>query len=113
MIISYFGGKNQASEWIYSQITEEMKKNIKTFTEVFAGAFWVYGNNDFSFCNKIIYNDMNVYLTNFFACVKEPKFIKFLEEQYTPGKLLHFDDSPTKIQKIFLIIIIINLKKYF
>jgi len=99
MLISYFGGKRQASSWIYSMITDEMKKEIKTFTEVFAGAFWVYGNNDFSFCDKIIYNDMNVYLTNFFASVTQPKFVEYLKKQYEPGKLLYFDQIVSENQK--------------
>lgn len=99
MIISYFGGKRNMSNFIYSQITEDMKKNTKIFTEVFAGAFWVYGNNDFSFCDKIIYNDMNVYLTNFFACIREPEFIEFLKEQYKPGNLLFFDQFISQDQK--------------
>lgn len=91
MVISYFGGKRSMSSWIYSQITDDMKKNMKTFTEVFSGAFWVYANNDFSFCDKIIYNDMNIYLTNFYTCIKEPKFIEYLKEQYEPGNILFFD----------------------
>lgn len=99
MLISYFGGKKIQSKWIYSQITKDMKKNIKTFTEVFAGAFWVYINNDFSFCNKIIYNDINIYLTNFFACIREPKFIEYLKKQYEPGKILYFDQNVSKDQK--------------
>ncbi len=99
MIISYFGGKRNQSNYIFSQISEEMKKEIKTFTEVFAGAFWVYGSNDFSFCNNIIYNDMNVYLTNFFACIREPKFIEFLKKQYEPGEMLYFEKNISKDQK--------------
>lgn len=102
MIISYFGGKNRMSKWIYSHITEEMKKNSKTFTEVFSGAFWVYANEDFSFCDRIIYNDMNSYITNFFACCRDPKFIEYLKEQYEPGNLLHFDSEISEIpQEIY------------
>jgi len=91
MVISYYGGKNKQSSWIYSMITEDMKKNMKTFTEVFSGAFWVYANEDFSFCDRIIYNDMNSYLTNFFACCKKEEFIEYLKEQHEPGNLLYFD----------------------
>lgn len=89
--ISYFGGKNQASNWIYSQITPKMKKSIKTFTEVFSGAFWVYFNEDFSFADTIIYNDMNQYLTNFYASVSDSKYADHFEELSKPEKLLHFD----------------------
>lgn len=91
--ISYFGGKNQASKWIYDQIAPEMKKSIKIFTEVFSGAFWVYLNEDFSFADTIIYNDMNQYLTNFYASVSDPKYAEHLEKLSKSGNLLYF--SPT------------------
>ena len=58
---------NSQSGFIYEQIIDNIKKNTKTYTEVF-GAFWVYMNEDFSFANNIVYNDMNQYLTNFYAC---------------------------------------------
>lgn len=89
--ISYFGGKSKSSYWIYSQITPEMKTSIKTFTEVFSGAFWVYLNEDFSFADTIIYNDMNQYLTNFYACVSDKKYAEHLEKLSQSGNLLHFD----------------------
>ena len=90
-IISYFGGKNKASKWIYSQITPEIKKNTKIFTEVFSGAFWIYINEDFGFANTIIYNDMNPYLTNFYASISNPKYAEHLEMLGEPGNILHFD----------------------
>lgn len=89
--ISYFGGKNVQSNFIFEQITPEMKKNTKIFTEVFAGAFWVYLNEDFSFADTIIYNDMNQYLTNFYACVSTPEYADHLQKLSHPGELLHFD----------------------
>ena len=89
--ISYFGGKSKVSPFIFEQITPEMKKNTKVFTEVFSGAFWVYLNEDFSFADTIIYNDMNQYLTNFYASVSEPKYAEHLEFLSQPGELLHFD----------------------
>lgn len=88
--ISYFGGKNKASKWIYSQITPEIKKTTKTFTEVFSGAFWVYFNEDFKFADTIIYNDMNQYLTNFYASISN-QYADYLEKLSQPGELLHFD----------------------
>lgn len=90
-VISYFGGKNKASNWIYSQITPEIKESTKIFTEVFSGAFWVYLNEDFSFADTIIYNDMNQYLTNFYASVSDVKYADHLEKISKPGGLLHFD----------------------
>ena len=91
--ISYFGGKNKQSKFCYDQITPEIKKNTKIFTEVFAGAFWIYFNEDFSFADTIIYNDMNQYLTNFYACVGNLDYAEHLEELNEPGNLLHFDEN--------------------
>ncbi len=88
------------SNWIYSFISDEMRNKCKTFTEVFSGAFWVYANEDFSLCDRIIYNDMNSYITNFFACCREPGFIEYLKEQYEPGKSLYFDKTISEDQKI-------------
>jgi site-specific DNA-adenine methylase len=68
-----------------------MKKSTKIFTEVFSGAFWVYLNEDFSFVDKVIYNDMNQYLTNFYASVSETKYAEHLEKLSKPCELLHFD----------------------
>ena len=89
--VSYFGGKNAQSKHIFGQITPEMKNNTKIFTEVFSGAFWVYLNEDFSFADTIIYNDMNQYLTNFYASVSEPKYAEHLEFLSRPGELLYFN----------------------
>ena len=91
--ISYYGGKNAQSKWCYSQITPEMKKSIKTFTEVFSGAFWIYFNEDFSFADKIIYNDMNAYLTNFYASVSDTKYAEHLEHLSQPGELLYYNEN--------------------
>lgn len=87
MTFSFFGGKRTQSPWIYSQITDEIKNNTTTFSEVFSGVFWVYFSNDFSFVDNIIYNDMNQYLTNFFATCSDPKFIKKLEYELDEGIL--------------------------
>lgn len=91
--VSFFGGKSNISSWIYSQITPEIKKNTRTYTEVFSGAFWIYFNEDFSFADTIIYNDMNQYLTNFYACVSDPKYAEYLEKLNQPGQLLHFNEN--------------------
>lgn len=94
MIFSFFGGKKTASSWIYSQITDDIKQNTKIFTEVFSGAFWVYFNHDFEFADKVIYNDKNVFLTNFFASCTKPEFIEKLKYELTnPNGTLYFDDT--------------------
>ncbi len=87
MLFSFFGGKRNQSPWIYLQITDEIKKNTTTFSEVFAGVFWVYFNNDFSFADNIIFNDMNQYLTNFFASCSDPRFIAKLKYELDEGIL--------------------------
>jgi len=98
MIFSYFGGKRSQSPWIYSQITDEIKNNTTTFTEVFSGAFWVYFINDFSFADKIIYNDMNQYLTNFFATCSNSEFMKKLKYELDEG-ILKFEPENFPTQK--------------
>lgn len=90
MLFSYFGGKRNQSPWIYSQITNEIKNSTTTFTEVFSGVFWVYFSNDFSFADKIIYNDMNQYLANFFATCSNQNFIDKLEYELDKG-ILRFE----------------------
>lgn len=95
-LISFYGGKNFQSSWIFSQITQQIKENTDTFIEVFSGSFSLYLNEDFSFAKNIIYNDMNSYLTNFMCCCNNDEFIKLLEEQYKPGKLLYFDENMSK-----------------
>lgn len=92
-LFSYFGGKNLASEWIYKQIPQNILKNCKIFTEVFSGAFWVYAKNDWSFVDKIIYNDMNPYITNLMMCATMPEFLEKIEKLYQPGELFYFDQS--------------------
>lgn len=87
MVFSFFGGKQKQSAWIYSQITDKIKNETLTFTEVFSGAFWVYFNNDFSFANNIVYNDRNQFLTNFFASCSYSEFLNKLEYELDSGSL--------------------------
>lgn len=90
MVFSYFGGKNLQSKFIYDYIN---KNETSIYCEVFSGAFQVYFNKDFSFVNKVVYNDLNQYITNFFKCCQNPKFIDFLEYMTKPGQLCYFDQS--------------------
>lgn len=99
-LFSYFGGKNRASEWIYKQIPKNILENCKTFTEVFSGAYWVYANNDWSHVDNIIYNDMNLYLTNFMKCATIPDFLETLEKFYEPGGLFYYDKTISTDQKV-------------
>ena len=92
-MISFYGGKNKQNSFIYEQITPEIKENTKTYTEVFSGAMWPYFKNDFSFCDKIIYNDLNPFLTNFFHCCSIPEFRDYLEEMNQPDGLIYFEKN--------------------
>jgi len=89
-VISFYGGKSRQSFWLFDQITKELKDKTKTYVEVFAGAMWPYFKNDFSFCDKIIYNDLNPFLTNFYHCCSIPEFREYLLEMNEPNGLIHF-----------------------
>lgn len=96
MIISYYGGKSSQSEFIYNQITDKIKEETKTYTEVFSGAMWPFFKNDFSFCDQVIYNDLNPFLTNFYECCSMPEFRDHLHELNEPGGLIHFKKNDEK-----------------
>ena len=66
------GGKSRQCAWIDQYIPN----NIETYVEVFGGAFWVYikGRVHTKFKLKtVVYNDFNRYMTNLFACCKNPQ----------------------------------------
>jgi DNA adenine methylase len=79
-MISYIGGKNRMAKWIGSYIPND----IETYVEVFGGAFWVYVNGEVHkkpILKNVIYNDFNRYMTNLFACCRNPQeFLKSMEE---------------------------------
>ncbi len=79
-MISYIGGKNRMAKWIGSYIPND----IETYVEVFGGAFWVYVNGQVHkkpILKNVIYNDFNRYMTNLFACCRNPQeFLKSMEE---------------------------------
>ena len=71
-MISYIGGKSRMAKWICEYIPE----NIETYVEVFGGAFWVYikGNiHEKPKLKKVIYNDKNIFMSNLFVCLQNPK----------------------------------------
>jgi DNA adenine methylase len=83
-MISWIGGKSKVSSWIIPFIP----KDIKTYTEPFSGAMWVYlkmNIKDFNNIDTVVYNDFNDYLTNLFMCCKNHKefydFIKDVKSQ--------------------------------
>lgn len=97
MAISYFGGKNRMSDWIYAYIP----KDIDTYVECFSGAFWVYFNSDFRHVKNIIYNDINKHMVNLFSCCKEyDTFIKKIEYEMNQG-FLHCTETDEAKRKEF------------
>ena len=55
---------------------DNIPSDIKTYVEVFGGAFWVYINGDIHEKPKlkeVIYNDFNRYMANLFECCRTPK----------------------------------------
>ena len=79
-MISYIGGKNRMAKWIGSYIPND----IETYVEVLGGAFWVYVNGEVHkkpILKNVIYNDYNRYMTNLFACCRNPQeFLKSMDE---------------------------------
>ncbi len=79
-MISYIGGKNRMAKWIGNYIPND----IETYVEVFGGAFWVYVNGEVHkkpILKNVIYNDYNRYMTNLFACCRNPQeFLKSMDE---------------------------------
>lgn len=96
-LTGYFGGKNAMSSWIYSNIP----KDIKTYVEVFGGSFAIYFNEDFSHCERIIYNDANKWQSNFMAsCIDYNKMVSKIEESFKSG-FLHCDESILDRKKFY------------
>lgn len=79
-MISYIGGKNRMAKWIGNYIPND----IETYVEVFGGAFWVYVNGQVHkkpILKNVIYNDFNRYMTNLFACCRNPmEFLKSMDK---------------------------------
>jgi DNA adenine methylase len=65
-MIPYIGGKYRQSKWISGY----MPQHIKTYVEVFGGAFWVHLRSSFT-ADEVIYNDFNRFMCNLFACARE------------------------------------------
>jgi len=98
-MISYFGGKNKMSSWIY----EYIPKDSKRYVEVFSGAMWIYFNEDFSHCDEIIYNDINNFMRNLYQCSSDPeKMLKCIEMSMSEGGALYYpNDNPVAYKEHF------------
>ena len=81
-MITYIGGKMRMAEWINGFIPQD----IKTYVEVFGGAYWVYMRGDIhERVDQAIYNDFNPYMTNVYRCASNPKqFSKFIGTKNVP-----------------------------
>ena len=79
-MISYIGGKARMADWISPHVPSD----TETYVEVFGGAFWVYVNGEVHkkpILKNVIYNDYNRYMTNLFACCRNPQeFLKSMDE---------------------------------
>ena len=75
-MISYIGGKYRQAKWINEFIPEKIEKYI----EVFGGAFWVYLRSNIK-AKKVVYNDVNPFMANLFACCREyDTFLSYLNQ---------------------------------
>ena len=69
-MFSYMGGKSLHASWNSPYIPS----NIKTYVEVFGGAYWVYVKSDvYTIPKTIVYNDFNRYMVNLFECCRNPQ----------------------------------------
>lgn len=69
-MISYIGGKSRMAKWI----CEYIPNDIKTYVEVFGGAFWVYVKGDIHekpLLQEVVYNDKNRFMANMFQCFRD------------------------------------------
>jgi len=94
-MIPYIGGKYRQAKWISSFIPD----NIDTYIEVFGGAFWTYLNGNID-CKKSIYNDVNPFMANLFACCCIPDFKNKVEKEL-PQNRDTFDFYKKDIIEIF------------
>ena len=59
-------------------ICEYIPNDIKTYVEVFGGAFWVYIKGDIHekpLLQEVVYNDKNKFMANLFECFRDPLLI--------------------------------------
>ena len=89
-ILSYFGGKSNFSEFIYTKIP----KDIETYIEPFSGSMAIYFGNDFSNIENIIFNDKNIFQANLISCAKEyDKLYDLIVESLRNGELKQNDSD--------------------
>lgn len=94
-MIAYIGGKYRQAKWINSFIPN----NIKTYCEIFGGAFWTYLKSDFH-CDTAIYNDVNPFMSNLFACCCDPEFAIDVNKE-TPQIRDTFNEYKKDVLKVF------------
>tara|TARA_R110000824_G_scaffold389114_1_gene585026 strand:+ start:247 stop:1359 length:1113 start_codon:yes stop_codon:yes gene_type:complete len=72
--------------------------------EVFSGAFWTYIQSDeiYKKVDKVIYNDVNPYMTNLFRCASDPKtFSKFIDEEKIPRQKRGYPELSKPCKEFF------------
>jgi DNA adenine methylase len=76
----YPGGKSKISKWI---IPHFPSTPIETYVEPFGGAFWTYFKWS-ELPQRVVYNDLNVHLVNFFECARSnPAKLASMLKQFT------------------------------
>jgi DNA adenine methylase len=91
----YIGGKQKQSTWIESHLPRDMN----LYVEPFGGAFWNYIKGSFN-AKEVVYNDFNKFMSNMFACSKQPdKFLSYLNKVKAQDRQL-FDKFKYEILSI-------------
>jgi len=94
MALSYIGGKFAKTEFLYSHCPEKI--HYKTLVLNFSGVGWLFLKQDFSHCEKVVFNDINPYLINMLKAFTESE--RFLEEfgyYMEEGKELYLNPEET------------------
>lgn len=76
-----------------------MPNDVKTYCEIFGGAFWTYLKSDFT-CDKAIYNDVNPFMANLFACSCGPDFAIDVNKE-TPQNKDTFNSYKEDVLKVY------------
>ena len=76
-----------------------MPKDIKTYAEVFGGAYWNYIRGDFT-CDIAHYNDVNRFMTNLFACCQNYETLSKLVDSIEPQDVNRFNTYKTEILEL-------------
>jgi DNA adenine methylase len=94
MPIGYVGGKSAKTKFLLQNSPEE--KSYKNLVLNCSGVGWFYLKEDFSHCDRIVFNDINPYLINLLKAFSNPEiFLEVFEKYMLPGKDLALDGCET------------------